>query len=152
MHCESMHMVKGICLLVVASFSLLIPNTAPAEDLDLSKDSAAVRKHRRAMSSRSQELKSYFVMGHIGIDKDGMLTVRSLRDVPPMIAQEIRNRVSAENRSRKALVEEIGRANGVSDDDQKKLKAQLARDFRKKAGGSWWVQRDDGKWKKGAIR
>jgi hypothetical protein len=103
-------------------------------------------------ANREGELQTYLFMGQAGIDKDGMLVVRSTAGVPPRALEEMSRAIGVENDLRKAAIDDTLRRRGLPADKRAEVASELATKWRSGAEGNTWVQRDDGSWAQGPPR
>ena len=99
----------------------VVISSAHAE-VNLSADSADIRRIRASMRSRFGQLKPYYDKGAIGIKSDGLLTAKgkvSLKD-----RNKINKLIKAENSDRNKLYKAIANAN-FTQNGQGRLKALL---------------------------
>lgn len=102
--------------------------------------------------NREAELQSYLFLGQAGIDKDGLLTVRSSAGVPARVQADIERLIADENDRRRARIEDTLRERGLTSDKRKDVAKELADEWRAAAQPKWWVQRDNGEWRQGPPR
>lgn len=100
--------------------------------------------------NREAELQSYLFLGQVGIDKSGMLTVRSSAGVPARVQADIERMIDEENRRRRSRIEDTLRERGLTEDKRKEIAKELADEWRAAAQPKWWVQRDNGEWRQGS--
>ncbi len=102
--------------------------------------------------NREAELQSYLFLGQVGIDKTGMLTVRSSAGVPARVQADIERQIGDENDRRRSQIEDTLRERGSTEDKRKEIAKELADEWRAAAQANWWVQRDNGEWQQGPPR
>lgn len=136
----------------VAAFRLLdeainaaIPS-AQAADADLTIDSPDIRQLRARMESRFASLQPYYGLGYIGIQADGLLTVRSAANVPLKDRNQVSKLVAAENADRQNLYQAIANANGHPEWITQ-IKSTFASRWVSNAQPGWWYQTANGTWK-----
>jgi hypothetical protein len=125
---------------------------AAAADIDFDRQTPHGRRIEAEMRRRQAELQSYLMMGQLGIDRDGMLVVRSTAGVPARVLAEMQRLSAEENAARRALIAEAKKANGIADGKQKDLDREFAKRWRAAAARDWSVQDDDGRWRQGPPR
>jgi uncharacterized protein YdbL (DUF1318 family) len=122
----------------------LVISSAHAEEADLTIDSAEIRQLRSTMEARFASLQAFYAAGYIGIQSNGLLTVRDATAVPLQERNAVNSLVSAENADRNALYQAIANANGhpdwVAD-----IKATFAKRWVSNAQAGWWYQ-SGGQW------
>lgn len=122
----------------------LVISSAHAEEANLTIDSPEIRQLRSTMEARFASLQGFYAAGYIGIQSNGLLTVRDATAVPLQERNAVNSLVAAENADRNALYQAIANANGhpdwVAD-----IKATFAKRWVSNAQGGWWYQ-SGGKW------
>ncbi len=122
----------------------LVISSAHAEEANLTIDSAEIRQLRSTMEARFASLQGFYAAGYIGIQSNGLLTVRDATAVPLQERNAVNSLVAAENADRNALYQAIANANGhpdwVAD-----IKATFAKRWVSNAKAGWWYQ-SGGKW------
>ncbi|MDD5275751.1 MAG: YdbL family protein [Methylovulum sp.] len=136
----------------VAAFRLLdeainaVVPSAQAADADLNIDSPDIRQLRARMESRFASLQPYYGLGYIGIQADGLLTVRSAANVPLKERNQVSKLVAAENADRQNLYQAIANANGHPEWITQ-IKSTFASRWASNAQPGWWYQTANGTWK-----
>lgn len=129
--------------------SPFLPSAAYAQtDVDINVSTAAIRTLKQQMKTRSDQLKPYLDQGRLGIDKEGMLAVRSLDGVPLRDQATVRRLVEAENHDRETLYQEIAKANNFGADRVPDIRKIFAETWIQKAEKGWPVQKSNGAWTK----
>lgn len=118
---------------------------AAAAEADLTIDSADIRRLTASMESRFPSLKPFYDSGAIGIQEDGLLTVRDAANVPLKDRDKVNKLVAAENKDRTGLYQAIANANGHPDWFGQ-IKATFAKRWVGNARSGWWY-RQSGSWK-----
>lgn len=103
-------------------------------------------------TNREFELAAYLVMGNVGIDRTGMLVVRSAAGVPGRSLQEIERAIGVENARRRAEIDATLQRRGLPAAKREEVAKEWAEKWRAAAQPQWWVQRDDGNWQQGPPR
>lgn len=119
--------------------------SAEAAEADLSIDSAPIRKLRATMESRFASLKVFYQAGVIGIQEDGLLTIRDPDKVALKDKNKVNKLVAAENADRNQLYQVIAEANGHPE-WAGQIKSTFAERWVKNAQIGWWY-RAAGTWK-----
>lgn len=119
-----------------------------AADVDIEVSTASIRRLKEAMKARAAELKPYLAGGSVGVGKSGMLVERDASGLDLAAKAKVRRLVDAENKDREALYAEIASANNFGADRVADIRRIFADTWREKAEGGWWVQSDDGAWKR----
>jgi uncharacterized protein YdbL (DUF1318 family) len=86
--------------------------------------------------------------GNVGINQDGLLSVRSTDGLSLKERAEVQQLVEAENRDRESLYLEIAKANNFSQDAVPKIKRIFAKSWIDQARPGWLIQDAQGTWKK----
>lgn len=120
-------------------------SSASAAEADLAIDSAEIRRFRASMESRFPSLKPFYDSGVIGIQEDGLLTVRDTSSVPLKDRNKVNKLVAAENKDRISLYQAIANANGHPDWFGQ-IKSTFANRWVGNAQSGWWY-RKSGSWK-----
>lgn len=131
-----------------AFLSLGMTSEAFAQEPDINVSNPAIRALKDSIKRRSELIKPYLDKGNAGIARDGLLTVRSADGLGLRERAEIRQLVEAENRDREALYSEIARANNFPTAMIPRIKAIFAKSWIEQARAGWWIQDEQGNWKK----
>ena len=126
------------------ALNVLVP-AAQAAEADLSIDSAEIRQLRASMEARFAALRPLYVSGFIGIQADGLLTVRNPAGIPLKDRNQVSKLVAAENADRQRLYQAIANANGHPD-WVTQIKSTFASRWIGNAQSGWWYQ-SSGNWK-----
>jgi len=121
---------------------------AYAQEPDINISNPAIRTLKDSIRKRSDAIKPYMDRGNVGINQDGLLTVRSTDGLSLKERAEIQQLVEAENRDREALYLEIAKANNFSPDAVPKIKRIFAKSWIDQAKPGWWIQDPQGNWKR----
>lgn len=119
---------------------------AQAQGADLSIDSPEIRQVRATMEGRFPSLKPFYDAGFIGIQADGLLTVRNAGSVPLQDRNKVNKLVAAENADRQRLYQAIANANGHPEWTAQ-IKSTFAARWISNAQPGWWYQSTNGSWK-----
>ncbi|MBM4207647.1 MAG: DUF1318 domain-containing protein [Gammaproteobacteria bacterium] len=123
----------------------VVISQAHAEEANLSIDSPEIRQLTATMEQRFTSLQSFYAAGAIGIQSDGLLTVRDAGSVPLKDRNQINKLVAAENADRQALYQAIANANGHPE-WATQIKSTFAARWIGNAQSGWWYQAA-GAWK-----
>jgi uncharacterized protein YdbL (DUF1318 family) len=124
----------------------VIVSPAQAVEANLSINSPEIRQVRASMQSRFPSLKPFYHSGLIGIQADGLLTVRSAGNVPLKERNKVNKLVAAENADRQRLYQAIANANGHPE-WAAQIKSTFAIRWISNAQPGWWYQSSNGSWK-----
>lgn len=122
------------------------PRPAHAADAT-TVSNASIRALKDQIAQRHASLKPHYDAGRVGIGKDGMLVVRGADGLDVRQVAQLRRLVAADNDARQKLYQEVAAALGQPD-QVAKVRSIFAQAWRDKAQGGWWVQGDNGAWRK----
>ena len=125
--------------------SFLLVSDAYAQNADINISNPAIRAIKNQMRERSEQLKPFLNKKNLGINKSGYLEVLNTDGIGLRERSQVNQLVAAENRDRKALYEEIARANNLQGATQK-IEQIFADTWREKAETGWQIQKNDGTW------
>jgi len=128
--------------------ALSFVSEAHAQEPDINVSNPAIRALKDTIKQRSGAIKPYMDRGHIGIGRDGLLTLRSADGLNLKERAETRQLIEAENRDREALYAEIAKANGIAKENIPRIKSIFARSWIDQAQPGWWIQDSQGNWRK----
>lgn len=123
----------------------LIPSAQADAAANLSIDSADIRQLRTSMENRYAALKVYYDNGIIGLQSDGLITLRNPTEIPLKDRNPANKLVSAENADRQRLYQAIADANGHPE-WAGQIQSTFAARWISNAQPGWWYQNNDG-WK-----
>lgn len=121
---------------------------AHAQEADINVSNPAIRALKDSIKNRSNSIKPFMDRGNVGISRDGLLTVRTIEGLNLKERAEVQQLVDAENRDREALYGEIAKANNIAKESVPKIKTIFAKSWREQAQPGWWIQDEQGNWKK----
>ena len=128
------------------SFDLV--GAAYAQEPDINISNPAIRALKDSIKNRADAIKPFMDRGNVGINQDGLLSVRSTDGLSLKERAEVQQLIEAENRDREALYLEIAKANNFSQDAVPKIKRIFAKSWIDQAKPGWWIQDPQGNWKK----
>lgn len=128
------------------SWSLVRP--VYAQEADINVSNPAIRSLRASIKNRSGSIMPYMDRGNVGINRDGLLEIRTTDGLSLKERAEVQQLIAAENRDREALYAEIAKANNFTANAVPKIKRIFARSWIDQARPGWWIQEQDGSWKK----
>jgi len=134
----------AIYRLIDDAINVAVP-PAHADEADLNINSAEISALRATMESRFATLRGFYASGAIGIQADGLLTVRDAASVPLKDRNQVNKLVAAENADRQNLYLAIANANGHPD-WAGQIKSTFAARWISNAQPGWWYQ-SGGSWK-----
>ena len=123
----------------------LVP-AASAQEADIDVSSPAISQLRASMTQRHAQLEPFYAGGMVGMDSQGLITVRDPATVSIKDRNIVKQLVAAENQDRNTLYAEIARANGHPEwEDQ--IRGTFARRWIANAPAGWYFQDGSGSWK-----
>lgn len=127
-------LIKLAVLFCAFSFSAL---TWAAADIEINTPGVAALT--QSMQARYAQLSPHYASGAVGLTADGFVAVHDAGAVPLAERQAVNALVTAENHDRKALYQEIARANGHPEwaDD---IRNTFAQRWIQRAQTGWWIQ------------
>lgn len=127
--------------------SLFVISQAYAE-INIEVSTPAIRALKETMRGRYQYLQPFYTKGAIGENKDGYVDIRDLANLNLKEKSDIQNLVNQENRDRQALYTEIIKANKFGSEVMPQVQKIFANSWRDKSMSGWWIQDDNGQWRK----
>ncbi len=124
---------------------LLIP-AASAQEADIDVSSPAINQLKASMTQRHAQLEPFYAGGTIGIDSQGLITVRDPAAVSIKDRNVVNQLVAAENQDRNVLYAEIARANAHPEWEEQ-IPSTFARRWIANAPAGWYFQDASGNWK-----
>jgi uncharacterized protein YdbL (DUF1318 family) len=121
---------------------------AHAQEADINVSNPAIRALKDSIKNRSNSIKPFMDRGNVGISRDGLLTVRTIEGLNLKERAEVQQLVDAENLDREALYGEIAKANNIGKESVPRIKTIFAKSWREQAQAGWWIQDEQGNWKK----
>jgi uncharacterized protein YdbL (DUF1318 family) len=120
----------------------------PAEaQVDIDISTPAIRNLKASIKDRFKALGPFYKQGAVGESNMGYLELRDTDALGLKEKSQVKRLVEAENNDRRALYEEIIRANNLDSKVMSEVERLFANSWRQKASGSgWWIQNNDGTW------
>jgi uncharacterized protein len=128
--------------------SVAFVDDAYAQEADINISNPAIRALKESIRVRSDAIKPYMDRGNIGIAQDGLLAIRTTEGLSLKERAETKQLVDAENRDREALYAEIAKANNIATESIPRIKMIFAKSWMDQARPGWWIQDNQGNWKK----
>ena len=119
-----------------------------AQEADINVSNPAIRALKDSIKNRSNSIKPFMDRGNVGIAKDGLLAVRTIEGLDLKERALVQQLVDAENRDRESLYLEIAKANNFPKESVPKIKSIFAKSWAEQAQSGWWIQDEQGNWKK----
>jgi uncharacterized protein YdbL (DUF1318 family) len=123
----------------------LIP-AAFAQQPNIDVSTPAINQLKAAMTDRHRQLEPFYGSGAIGMDSNGLISVRDPKLVTLRDRNTVNQLVATENRDRNVLYAEIAKANGHPEWETD-IRATFARRWVANAPGGWYFQDSAGGWK-----
>ncbi|HEY2989699.1 MAG TPA: YdbL family protein [Candidatus Binatia bacterium] len=119
---------------------------AYAQEADINISNPAIRALKDSIRARSESIKPYMDKGNVGLNRDGLLVVRTTEGLNLKERAEVQQLVEAENRDREALYVEIAKANNIPREKVADIKRIFAKSWADQARPGWWIQDAQGNW------
>jgi len=139
----SPHLLAG---LAGALFELVVP-AAEAQQPDISISTPAIRTLEESMEARHGKLKPHYESGAVGMNANGLLTLRDPSAVDLRSRNLVKQLVADENADRNRLYAEIAKANGHPE-WERNIRDTFAKRWVANAPSGWWFERSPGQWAK----
>lgn len=114
-------------------------------EADINIQTPAIQRLQASLKQRHAQLANYYANGAVGMTRDGFIQVRDLNAVGLADRRKVQQIVGEDNADRKALYEEIARANGHPE-WKGEIQATFAKRWISNAPAGWWYQNDQGQW------
>ena len=126
--------IKLAVLLFAIAYSLLAYSAA-----DIEINTPGVTALTQSMQTRYPQLAGHYGSGAVGFTSDGLVAVRDASAIPLAERQAVNALVMAENQDRKALYNEIARANGHPEWADE-IRSTFSQRWIQRAQAGWWIQ------------
>ncbi|MEE8320411.1 MAG: YdbL family protein [Gammaproteobacteria bacterium] len=130
---------------VTSVFLNAIIPSAYAQQPDINISSPGINKLQSLMKARHKSLSAYYDSGAVGMENNGLISVRDAKAIPLKQRNEVKKFVADENRDRNALYAEIARANGHPEWEAE-IRKTFARRWIGNAPSGWWHKGVGGAW------
>ncbi len=124
--------------------NFFIPS-AYAQQPDINISTPGINKLKSKMTQRHQALGAYYSNGAVGMENNGLITVRDTKDIPLKERNTVKKLVVDENQDRNSLYVEIANANSHPEWENE-IRATFARRWVGNAPSGWWYKGADGGW------
>lgn len=122
----------------------LIP-AAYAQQPDLNISTPGIERLKSMMTGRHRQLSPFYDSGAVGMENNGLISIRNESAVPLKDRNTVKKLVADENRDRNDMYTEIARANGHPEwEDQ--IRDTFARRWVANAPRGWWYVGAGGGW------
>lgn len=125
---------------------LVVPQAQAADATTVSN--SAIRALKDQITRQHQALAPQYDAGRVGIDRNGYLVVRDAGGLNLKQVADLKRLVEADNAARRQLYQEVARALNLPGSEAAKVQGIFAEKWREKANGGWWIQADDGQWRR----
>jgi len=122
----------------------IIP-TAQAQQPDINISSPGISKLKSLMKAHHQKLSSYYKSGAVGMESNGLITLRDAKAVALKERNIVKKLIADENRDRSQLYKEIASANGHPEWESD-IRKTFARRWIANAPAGWWFKNAAGTW------
>ena len=129
---------------VAAIANTIIP-AAQAQQPDINISSPAIDKSTDLMQARHQDLSPHYDSGAVGMENNGMITIKDDNLIPLKDRNAVKKLVADENRDRNMLYTELAKANGHPEWEGE-IRETFARRWIANAPGGWWYKDAGGRW------
>ncbi|MBN1419717.1 MAG: YdbL family protein [Planctomycetes bacterium] len=125
-----------------------VAHAAAADGIDLEIDTPLLRRIRAALKARYPTLLPYYARGIIGEVPNGEPAIRTLDGLERQEVGKVRSLVADEIRDRKAMYEEIARANAIDPSKIPNIARIFGKTFIEKLRPGYWYRDAKGTWRK----
>lgn len=130
---------------IIAAIANFIIPAAQAQQPDINISTPAINKSTAMMRARHQQLSPYYDSGAIGMENNGLITIRDDKSIPLRDRNKVKKLVADENRDRNMLYTELARANGHPEWENE-IRKTFARRWIANAPRGWWYKDASGRW------
>jgi len=135
----------NISVNVIAAIANSIIPAAQAQQPDINISSPAIDKATSMMETRHQSLGPFYDSGAVGMENNGLITVKDDNLIPLKDRNTVKKLVADENRDRNQLYAELAKANGHPEWEGD-IRNTFARRWIANARGGWWYKDATGRW------
>lgn len=128
-----------------SSFSL-VSSAYAQQETEVS--TPAIRALKESLKQRFPAIEPFFEKGAIGEANDGFIQIRDESALSLKEKADLRNLVKNENADRKNLYAEVGSALNIDPSQIPRIQKIFAESWIKNARPGWWIQEENGQWKK----
>ena len=130
---------------IAAAFSNAIIPAAYAQQPDINISSPGIDKSKNLMIERHQALSNYYATGAVGMENNGLITIKDDKLITLKDRNTVKKLVSDENRDRNMLYVELAKANGHPEWEDE-IRKTFARRWIANAPSGWWYRDAGGSW------
>ena len=131
-------------MLIARLLDLAVPPVY-AQQPDINISTPGINRLRSMMTERHTALEPYYSSGAVGMDNQGLITIREQDSIPLRERNTAKMLVADENRDRLALYRELAEANGHPEWETE-IRATFSRRWVANAPGGWWYIGPGGDW------
>ena len=131
---------------ILKKFAFAPRHAYAATDIDIS--TPAIRGIKESIKNRFPQLKPFYDRGAIGENNKGYVSAVDITGLELRERSLANSLIAQENRDRASLYKEIAAANRLGPESVSKIEKIFANSWRNKSQSGWWVQNDNGEWKK----
>ena len=124
--------------------NFLIP-AACAQQPDLNISTPGIERLKSMMTARHQQLSPFYDSGAVGMENNGLISIRTESAIPLRDRNTVKKLVADENRDRNAMYAEIAKANGHPEWESQ-IRDTFARRWVANAPKGWWYIGGSGGW------
>ncbi|MFT5132161.1 MAG: hypothetical protein ACI9SC_000625 [Gammaproteobacteria bacterium] len=132
---------------ILISFLQSIIPAAQAQQPDINVSSPGINKLKSLMKQHHRELSPYYGSGAVGMESNGLITLRDAKAVELKERNIVKKLVADENRDRSQLYKEIASANGHPEWETE-IRNTFSRRWITNAPAGWWYKDANGEWQK----
>lgn len=129
----------------IVLLNMLVPPAHAAADLTV--QTPAIQRLQASLKQRHAQLANYYTNGAVGMTRDGLIQVRDMNAISLADRRRVQQIVGEDNADRKALYDEIARANGHPE-WKSDIQSTFAKRWIDNAPPGWWYQNAQGQWVK----
>jgi len=131
-------------MLIARVLDLAVPPVY-AQQPDINISTPGINRLRSMMTERHTALEPYYSSGAVGMDNQGLITIREQDSIPLRERNTAKMLVADENRDRLALYRELAEANGHPEWETE-IRDTFSRRWVANAPGGWWYIGPGGNW------
>jgi uncharacterized protein YdbL (DUF1318 family) len=124
------------------------PTEAQAAAVDVNVSTPAIRALKTSMTNRFPQLQPLYAKNAIGETNTGFVEARDTGALSLQEKAALSRLVDQENADRRALYNEIIKANNLQPAQLGEVQRLFANSWRDKSSPGWWIQQDNGQWVK----
>ncbi|PKN53697.1 MAG: DUF1318 domain-containing protein [Deltaproteobacteria bacterium HGW-Deltaproteobacteria-13] len=117
-------------------------------EVNIDASTPAIRGIRESIKGRFAQLKAFYDKGAIGENNKGLIEAKETAGLNLQERSQVNKLIDQENKDRAALYSEIANANKLGPESIPQIRKIFANSWREKSQSGWFVQDDNGNWKK----